>query len=464
MMRSFWIQLIAISVLFTALSGAVSFAIFRSASAHVSQESRRNVYLFLANILESAPYDEALRQYERFRSDSPTVGRGIWVISNDNRILASNTQDPPPSDWLQMEKPKLRHAFTVKVPRLGYFAELVLVKLDKPEPTYLLVRPEKDSPNKTLAGVEIQIFLLSLFGTTFSGLAVVFVYMRRTSREARQVIASMQAGNLQARFPIQRFDQISSLKLDFNAMADQIESLIGRLTASETARRQMLEELSHDLRTPLTSLRTSIETLAMHRQKMSDAQQEEFLEVAQAELNYFVRILEDLLLIAEVSEPGHNASLASSNLETVLDQEMVTRRTSTPKLSWTIEKECPHPATVALLPHLLLRVLRNALDNAGKYASSKVSVHLQTSGDQVRLTIIDDGTGMSDEEISNYGQRRKVRSTGGSTDPTLSLGLGSVIIKTIVDAYGGKVELGAAATAPDSGTMLRISFPRVDLA
>lgn len=91
---------------------------------------------------------------------------------------------------------------------------------------YFLVRPEKDTPNRALVELEIKILLLGLFITTFAGLAMIFVYLRRTSQEARQVIAQLHGGQLDARFTIRKFDEISNLKLDFNAMADEIEQLV----------------------------------------------------------------------------------------------------------------------------------------------------------------------------------------------------------------------------------------------
>jgi signal transduction histidine kinase len=464
----FWWRMLAVSLLITLVSAGISLIIFHQASAPVSQESRRNVYLFLANIMESAPYPEALRAYERFHADSPSIGRSIWVLSDDGRVLASNSGEAPPAEWLTMARPQVRHAMTVKVPRFGYFADLVLVRLDKVEPTWLLVRPEKGTPNKTLAGVEFELFFLSLLGTAFASFAAVFFYLRHTSTEARQVMARLHAGELDARFPIARVDQIGSLKLDFNAMADEIERLVKRLTASEAARKQMLAELSHDLRTPLTSLRTAIETLKLYRAQMSAEQQDECLRVAESELIYFVRLLEDLLLIATVSDTTRPEPAPLIDAKAILERETGTRRTTHPTLDWRftsrLTSDTQASVPLAMQEQIFLRMLRNALDNAAKYARSRVDIVLTCDAGKVRLQIDDDGPGMDDEARKQFGQRaqrRKLRSDGdgSSADPSLSLGLGSVIIRAIVEAHGGCLELRSPSDRANTGTSLLISLP-----
>lgn len=467
MNRAFWLQLLGISVLFTTLSATVSFVIFRSASAPVSQESRRNVYLFLANILESAPYPEAMQRYEHFHADSPTIGRTIWVLSPDGTVYASNTREAPPPEWRQMSKPQHRHEFSTRIPGWGYFADLILVRLDKPEPTYLLVRPEKDTPNKALAGVEFSIFILALVGTSFAGATMIVVYVRRTSKEARRVMARLHEGDLQARFPIRKFDEIGNLKLDFNAMADEIERLVVRLRDTESARRNLLKELSHDLRTPLTSLRTSIDTLAYCRQQMSAEQQQEFLHVAQSELEYFVRLLEDLFLIADFAEPGYKSTPESTDLRSIANAELHARQVAQPTLNWSLHCEASADVNIECDRHLILRLLRNALDNAGKYANSRVDITLTAQSDAVQIDIADDGPGIEPEALKSFGERRKHRLHSGAAQSDLSLGLGSVIMKAIANLHGGTVQIavrnGGAThvTATHvTGTVLTCKLPR----
>jgi signal transduction histidine kinase len=474
MKRFFWLQLVAISLVFTLLSSTVAVLIFQHVAAGALLESRKNAYEFLANILESAPYQQSLEFYEQLRSESQTVDRSIWVVSDTGQVLASNTSEAPPPDWLTLPRPQKRHEISVKSAEFHHFADLVLLRLGAPEPStkagsnepedpvYLLVRPEKDTPNRAIANAEIVVFVLSLFGTSLAGLTVLFIYLRHTSREARKVIQQLHAGDLGARFEIQKFDEIGNLKLDFNAMADEIETLVEKIKKSEKTRRDLLQELSHDLRTPLTSLKTSVETLREFRRKMSDAQQMELLTVAQSELNYFVRMLDDLFFIADLPEPGYNETREIINLYDLCEDAVHARAIAQPKVHWSLQDKTGQDAYMEGDAHLIVRLLRNCLDNAVKHASYQVTLTLTADAQQLYLDIEDDGPGMDAETAKMFGKRRKQRIQQGIADTNLSLGLGSVIIQTVTEAHGGKLNISnrRATTASESGAILRFSFPR----
>lgn len=460
MRRAFWFQLIAISIFFTLLSGIISVLIFQSVSAKALQETRRNAYLFLANILESAPFDQSLPQYERFRADSGNIGRSIWILSESGHVLASNTKEAPPPSWELIPKPLARHEISAQIPQFRNFADLVLVRLNKPDPTYLLVRPEKDTPNRAIAGAEITIFLVSIFITTLSGLAMIFAYLRRTSREAKQVILQLHGGNLSARFDIHRIDRIGSLKLDFNAMADEIERLVARIQITENTRRDLLQELSHDLRTPLTSLKTSIETLVQFRGKMTVTQQQEMLSVAQTELIYFTHLLDDLFFIADLAEPTYRKTQETVDLVEMCEMEIQARISSSSNLQWQWVDKTDNTAFVEGDRHLLLRMLRNCLDNASKFASTMVAVTLINEKGVVSLSIEDDGPGIESEALKFFGTRRKSRIQSSTSN--ISLGLGSVIITAIAQLHGATVSISNRRTKLDgaTGTILTFAFAK----
>ena len=116
--------------------------------------------------------------------------------------------------------------------------------------------------------------------------------------------------------------------LDFNRMAQEIERLVGRLQETEKARRMIFQELSHDLRTPLTSLRTAIDTLAAHGEQMTPIQRKEIITVCQAEISYYMEILEALLFIAQMDEPRYKKDTEAVNLSELLNAELQIRRSA----------------------------------------------------------------------------------------------------------------------------------------
>jgi signal transduction histidine kinase len=117
------------------------------------------------------------------------------------------------------------------------------------------------------------------------------------------------------------------------------------------------------------------------------------------------------------------------------------------------EHPCPVPGDAVLLA----RLLRNALDNAARHARTHVTVSLHTEGPEAVLRVADDGAGMSTAQVAAFGQRRAQRiQAGAAAQPSLSLGLGSVIIKTITELHGGTLHLDSDAT---HGTTLSVRLP-----
>jgi signal transduction histidine kinase len=331
-----------------------------------------------------------------------------------------------------------------------------VVRLNSSEPRFLVAR-FTGLPGRPLLMQQITSFVIALAGAVFLGLTIITLYLRLRSRQAREVIARLEAGDLRARFVPERLDALGELMLDFNRMADEIERLVGRLQQAEEARRSLLQELGHDLRTPLTSLRTSIETVSVHGHAMPEADREAFIGIINSELAYFVRLIDDLFFIADIAEPHYRKNSEQLALAGILRSEMAAFQTRE-GLSVTLDAKDDGPVSGDRM--LLARVFRNALDNAARHARGRVAVTVATEGPMVRVVVEDDGPGMSKEAIATFGQRRHQRLQAGAAHPSMSLGLGSVIIKTIVELHGGRWSIeSAAAGDPVQGTRLTLCLP-----
>src|SRR5262249_45941559 len=139
------------------------------------------------------------------------------------------------------------------------------------------------------------------------GIAVALLMIFRSLRDhvvsADHVISELQRGNLKARFPIERLDEIGAAKMRFNAMADEIERLVERLRSAESSRNNLLQELAHDLRTPVASLQSILESVFSMAKMEPDVA--ELAELARKEVEYMGHLVEDLLLLAQLSEPSY---------------------------------------------------------------------------------------------------------------------------------------------------------------
>ena len=98
--------------------------------------------------------------------------------------------------------------------------------------------------------------------------------------------------------------------------------------------------------------------------------------------------------------------------------------------------------------HLLRRLFRNAFENAFSFAQSKVEVELRRNGTGVAVVVRDDGRGFNDIALAGFGEKRGTRSLTNNAEGRISVGLGSVIMRAVVQVHGGSL---SARNRPGSG-------------
>ncbi|MDR3606805.1 MAG: HAMP domain-containing sensor histidine kinase [Oligoflexia bacterium] len=220
------------------------------------------------------------------------------------------------------------------------------------------------------------------------------------------------------------------------------------------ARFELLQELAHDIRTPLTSLRTAADTLMIKDCPISEESRGTLLQVVQNESNYLENLIADLFFLSELQVAG--ASPASVPLDTILEEEV--RRSALQgrvEVYLKIDGAQEHPV---MIPNEVLfrRLFSNVLANAVHAARERVDVSSRVDERRILITIVDDGPGMSGEQIRDFGIKRKIRDFRGR-DFKGSLGLGSVIIRTLVSHLNGKLRV--ANRVDRSGLEVSIEFP-----
>jgi K+-sensing histidine kinase KdpD len=216
-------------------------------------------------------------------------------------------------------------------------------------------------------------------------------------------------------------------------------------------------------------LRTSIDTLALHWREMTDEDRSEVLAVSQTETAYFMELMESLLFMAQMDEPRYKKSTQQVSLLRLVEEELRIRQATelarSSEVRWELDQRDPKvKAMIAGDPHLLRRLIKNALENAARFASSRVKLRLWEQVDTVVLQIEDDGPGMTPEEISQFGKTRSRRLVNPRGASHVSLGLGSVIMIKILAIHQGTLEIksagGISQGGSATGTQLEIRLPR----
>jgi two-component system, OmpR family, sensor histidine kinase MprB len=237
--------------------------------------------------------------------------------------------------------------------------------------------------------------------------------------------------------PRSRGDELGRLAASFNAM-------LGALEASVTSQRRLVADASHELRTPITSIRTNIDLLASGS-PLDPGDRERILADVTAQLEELTTIVTDLVELARDGEP----ELASTEvrLDALVEETIERAERHARHVRYELDAE---PTIVRGDPARLSRAVINVLDNAAKW--SAVDGVIDVSVRDRTLTVRDHGPGFASEDLPHVFDRfyraAAARSTPGS-------GLGLAIVRQVVEAHGGRV---TAENAPGGGAVVRIEL------
>ncbi len=370
--------------------------------------------------------------------NSEQPGPDLWIVSEKGKVLSSNViHKNLPLNWTAFILPKKIHA--VESNRIGLLSsKSFIMKLETSPVSYLISHNPKSLFHGPFLWVQGIHTFLTAAATVFLALTISFFYLQRKSAKARKVMARLESGDLKARFEIKRFDQFGNLIVDFNRMAEKIESLVEKIRHAESSRSQLLQELGHDVRTPLTSLRTTFDTLRDFEGMLSAEERKDIFQMLESDISYFQELLDKLTIVATIDSPRYRKNTTAVMLDEILLEEINNRKTAS-HLNWKFSNEGFGPSLILGDSHLVLRLFKNAFDNASRYAREAVTVSLVSNKDGIEVQIKDDGPGVSEDAIKSFGKRRERRKIKDSQSGHFSLGLGSVIMKAIAEVHHGKV-------------------------
>ncbi|MBK9038005.1 MAG: hypothetical protein IPL83_02400 [Bdellovibrionales bacterium] len=232
----------------------------------------------------------------------------FWLVDEIGAELFSSQGTPLPVALKDLPRPETIHEVLEKADFFRLRSGFQIVRLDHPTPLFLIAKdPERPSILQLFATQLIVIFLtvtLAFLTSVF----FLFVYLRKNAEKARSVLRSLGQGDLTVRFKLKKFDEFGGLLGEFNQMADKIQHLVQQVHHTEQTRKNLLQELGHDLRTPLSALRTASETLKLHNSALNEQERIDLLNMIEQETIYFGELLENLLEVASLDEPQFNAN------------------------------------------------------------------------------------------------------------------------------------------------------------
>lgn len=295
-----------------------------------------------------------------------------------------------------------------------------------------------------------------------SGIALALGYFLSSALSDRihlikQAAQALTRGDLAARTPVRGRDELADLAQTFNQMATQLEAAAARQQEIELLRRDLIAWVSHDLHTPLASIRLIVEALADG--VVDDPQAvRRYLQTAQRDIASLSALIDDLFQMAQMDAGGLPLEAGQYSLSDLISDtlesfsQLAARRNVS--LAGSLD---PGLDLVWMDAPKIGRVLSNLVSNALRHTppGGEVQVLASRLAEGVRVQVSDSGEGIQAQDLPYVferfyrGEKSRNRATGGA-------GLGLAIARGIIEAHGGTIEVDSI---PGQGTRFSFTLP-----
>jgi two-component system, OmpR family, sensor histidine kinase MprB len=299
-----------------------------------------------------------------------------------------------------------------------------------------------------LARLRWVLVLLCVAGTALAA-AASRVFARRVMAPVADLTAAADhieaTGDLDRRIDAKGEDELGRLARRFNAMLDRLAASRAALGASLRSQQRLIADASHELRTPVTSLRTNAEVLR-EATDLTDAERDALLADVVAQAEELGDLVADIIELARDGDPG--ASVEEVRFDRLVEEAVERAHRHAPGVVFDMTLAA---CVVEAAPDRLGRAVNNLLDNAAKHSPPGGVVEVSLVDGQ--LSVRDHGPGVAAADAPHVFDRF-YRGAGARDRP--GSGLGLAIVRQVAEAHGGSVALEAA---PGGGALFRLALP-----
>ncbi len=308
------------------------------------------------------------------------------------------------------------------------------------------------------ARTTMQILLLSLLGAAIFGLFALFLLNRRFKR-VTHTVKEFEQGKLEGRIPLKSNDEVGQIARTFNHMADTIMENMEELKQHDHFRRELIANISHDLRTPLTSIQGFLEMILMKDDQLSEQERRRMLQTIfrnTTQLNQLITDLFELSKLDTLGAPPRKQPFSICQLaERVLERYQA--RAAEKKVRLTREWDNTIPP-VHGDSALIEKAIANLVDNAISFTppEGEVRLLLQRRENRVEICVKDSGCGIPEKDLPYVFERSYRVEKSRRRDCNQGAGLGLAITKKIIEAHQSSISVRSVV---NQGTTFVFSLP-----
>lgn len=333
-----------------------------------------------------------------------------------------------------------------------------------PAPAYIAILASYTSVQSTVNTLFLLLGVTTLIMVVVGILVISFAtaFMLRPLGVVTGATKEFALGDLQRRVPIpQSNDEIGALAASFNQMADRIEQMFAAQQASERRARRFVSDASHELRTPITSLRGFTEVL-LRGAKDDPATTQHVLTLMKVEAIRMTKLVNDLLALARLDE-GHFADPEIIDLvDLAIESLQQVRKEAPADCKLALELATQERLKIYAGSESIKQMLAILLDNSTKYGCTgekkRILLQLDKHASHVLIQIIDYGVGITQDDLPYVFDRfyRGINAHVSTNTPIPGTGLGLPIAQAIAQAYHGII---TACSDPGKETIFTVAFP-----
>ncbi len=430
---------------------------------HYLQE-RQQAYQVHANVVSTYAVDYIMTDQlsvlpKAVREYSEQVGARVLILNREGLVLGDSFNE----DWVSGRK--LSHQEVVSAlqgqtaggnhhisPDEWVMYVAVPVTKEKEVIGAVMLSTDITDIADSLNDVLNRMLILSLIGSILAGMAAYWLAERLTRpvEELTVAVERVAQGSLKQKVPVRSRDELGKLAKSFNIMAE-------KLLVVDRSRRDFIANASHELKSPLSSIKALAESLIYSDEK-DVAVYKEYLTDINNEINRINHLVHELLEMARMEEDNVIVHKKLEYIDVIVDRvlHLVEKRAKEKnititadvreKLSWFVDKD------------ILEVIILNLVDNAVKYTPERgrVDIVARQQSENLLLQVADTGEGIPAEDIPHIFDRfyrvdkARSRETGGT-------GLGLSIVLQGVKLLGGSINVQSAV---DEGSVFTVTLPR----